>query len=215
MREICVRSSDSEIGAADVMSPVWQIAEEINVETYYSGAAAPRERWFSARMIWTETALCVRFEAVQAEPMIVSNAPDLSVKAMGLWDRDVCEIFVAPDKERPQRYFEFEAAPTGEWLDVAIDMSGAERLSDWEYRSGMRAASMIEPGRVITSIQVPWSAFGTKPANGDVWLGNLLRCVGKEPDRGYLAWQPTHTPQPNFHVPEKFGRFLFIGGDQL
>jgi hypothetical protein len=24
-----------------------------------------------------------------------------------------------------------------------------------------------------------------------------------------MAWQPTHTPQPNFHVPEKFGLLKF------
>ena len=42
---------------------------------------------------------------------------------MGLWDRDVCEIFIAPDEHVIERYFEFEAAPTGEWLDVAIHWS--------------------------------------------------------------------------------------------
>jgi hypothetical protein len=49
-----------------------------------------------------------------------------------------------------------------------------------------------------------------KPKSGDVWLGNLLRCVGRDPDRGYLAWQPTMTEKPNFHVPEKFGEFEFV-----
>jgi hypothetical protein len=61
------------------------------------------------------------------------------------------------------------------------------------------------------ALKVPWSAFGRKPRPGDVWLGNLFRCVGKDPNRGYLAWSPTLTKVPNFHVPERFGEFVFVG----
>jgi hypothetical protein len=38
---------------------------------------------------------------------------------------------------------------------------------------------------------------------------NLCRCVGEDPDRGYLAWRPTHTAEPNFHVPTAFGTIVF------
>jgi alpha-galactosidase len=56
---------------------------------------------------------------------------------------------------------------------------------------------------------VGWEAFGKKPKTGDVWLGNLFRCVGTGISRGYLAWQPTLTDQPNFHVPQVFGSLNF------
>ena len=62
---------------------------------------------------------------------------------------------------------------------------------------------------IVMAIKVPWEAFGARPGIGDVWLGNLFRCVGTGSTRGYLAWQPTETETPNFHVPEKFGEFLF------
>jgi hypothetical protein len=58
-------------------------------------------------------------------------------------------------------------------------------------------------------MKVPWTAFGKKPESGDVWLGNLFRQVGSGETRGYLAWSPTMTRTPNFHVPEKFGEFVF------
>ena len=32
----------------------------------------------------------------------------------------------------------------------------------------------------------------------------LYRMEGKSPRR-YLAWSPTMTPKPNFHVPDAFG----------
>jgi hypothetical protein len=42
---------------------------------------------------------------------VVSDKPQTEKKTMGLWDRDVCEIFIAPDEHAIERYFEFEAAP--------------------------------------------------------------------------------------------------------
>jgi hypothetical protein len=35
----------------------------------------------------------------------------------------------------------------------------------------------------------------------------LYRMEGKSP-RHYLAWSPTKTPKPNFHVPDAFGTLV-------
>ena len=59
-------------------------------------------------------------------------------------------------------------------------------------------------------LQHEWKAFGVTPKAGDVWLGNILRCVGRDPTRGYLAWSPTLTEEASFHVPERFGEFEFV-----
>jgi hypothetical protein len=121
----------------------------------------------------------------------------------------VCEIFVAPDKDDPEHYFEFEAAPTGEWIDLEIRCRGDERETDWHYRSGMTAAASVEEGRVVIAMRVPWEAFGRRPRAGEIWRANLFRCVGSGANRGYLAWQPTRTARPNFHVPAAFGQLRF------
>ncbi len=73
----------------------------------------------------------------------------------------------------------------------------------------MKSAAKIENNKVIMAIKVEWQAFGKVPKKGDVWLGNIFRCVGKDPTRGYLAWSPTMTKEASFHVPEKFGEFVF------
>jgi alpha-galactosidase len=39
---------------------------------------------------------------------------------------------------------------------------------------------------------------------------NFFRCEGADPLRYYGAWQPTGTPQPNFHVPAVFGTLRFV-----
>jgi hypothetical protein len=128
---------------------------------------------------------------------------------MGLWDRDVCEIFVAPTAGEVSRYYEFEVAPTGEWLDLAVDVTDAGLVREWDYRSGMKAAARACEGSITLALGVPWSAFGCAPRAGERWRANLFRCVGKDPARGYVAWQPTEAPEPNFHAPEKFGYLRF------
>jgi hypothetical protein len=127
---------------------------------------------------------------------------------MQLWERDVCELFVAPDTRNRRRYFEFEIAPTGEWLDLIVDWTKDEPRY-WDYKSGMETFAKVEPGEVTMVMKIPWSAFGKKPEAGDVWLGNLFRQVGSGDTRGYLAWSPTMTKTPQFHEPEKFGEFVF------
>jgi hypothetical protein len=177
----------------------------------WSGAAAAVERHAEVRICWSEEALHVRFVGNQQEPLVVSEEPKTDRKTLGLWDRDVCEIFIAPDPEKPKRYFEFEAAPTGEWVDLGIVIAPEGRITDWDYQSGMVTAATVENAAIRVGIKIPWSASIPKPSPNDVWLVNLFRCVGPEaPDR-YLAWRPTHTPEPNFHVPEAFGRLVFSG----
>ena len=185
--------------------------EAVTIHEYWSGESTPEGRHFSAQFFWSNQALNVRFNAEFREALVVSKEPQLRSKVIGLWERDVCEIFIAPDKNEPRKYFEFEVAPTGEWLDLAIDLTSDERVTDWEYNSGMKAAAKIEDGRVLMAMKIPWEAFGRKPKAGDVWLGNIFRCVGEGETRGYLAWQPTMTEKPNFHVPEAFGEFHFVG----
>lgn len=199
-----------DLAPSDVSSPVWDIAEVAVVGSYWNGENAPADRHFSARLLWSSCFLYVRFEAGQGEPLVISNEPILTHKTDRLWDRDVCEIFVAPNSADQNRYFEFEVAPTGEWIDLAIDFTSAERITDWEFQSGMESAAAIENGRVLMAIKIPWEAFGSRPKVGDVWLGNLFRCVGKGKTRGYLAWQATETAEPNFHVPSRFGEFEFV-----
>jgi hypothetical protein len=180
------------------------------IDKYWAGDKAPNGRHFTAKLLWSNSALYVRFEANQTEPLIISETPKTKTKTLGLWDRDVCEIFVAPDVNEPNKYYEFEIAPNGEWIDLALLQTSGKRETDFEYNSEMQTAAQIEKDKVTMAIKIEWKAFGKTPQVGDVWLGNLYRCVGSGETRGYLAWSPTETEKPNFHVPEKFGEFEFV-----
>jgi hypothetical protein len=197
------------IVAPYVERPNWQACQPIRIEHYWSGEPAPRARHAEARICWSNEALHVRFVCAQHEPLIVSDNPRTDQKTLGLWDRDVCEIFIAPDPANPQRYFEFEAAPTGEWVDLGIKVRPDGRETDWDFVSGFTTTAELDGDRLTIEMRIPWSEAIPKPAAGDLWRVNLFRCVGPEAPERYLAWRPTRTAEPNFHVPEVFGTLRF------
>lgn len=199
----------NDFSITEINNKNWLRAGEISVNKYWSGEKAPPGRHAKVRLLWSDSALYVRFEANQTEPLVVSEKPNLKSKTMGLWNRDVCEIFLAPNRDEPRKYYEFEIAPTGEWIDLGVHQLPDRRETDWNYNSGMQSKAVIETDKITMAIKVEWKAFGKAPSAGDVWLGNLFRCVGSGETRGYLAWQPTRTPEPAFHVPQAFGEFEF------
>ena len=198
---------------ADFEAEAWNGCQPITIEHYWSGDPAPSSRHAEARICWSNEALHVRFVGAQHEPLIVAEHAQIDRKTLGLWDRDVCEIFLAPDAANPARYFEFEAAPTGEWIDLGIVVGPDGRETDWDFASGFITAARLESERLLIGMRIPWSEAIPKPAAGDVWRVNLFRCVGPEAPERYLAWLPTRTPEPNFHVPEVFGELRFEAAD--
>ncbi len=208
-RQIRIYKVDVEIPLSDVRNRVWDRADVVRVGTYWSGEAVPEGRRFDVRMLWSDEHLYVRFDCGQGEPLTVSAEPVLNRKTMRLWDRDVCELFLAPDRDEPRRYAEFEVAPTGEWLDLMVDWRKDEPR-DWDFDSGMECWTRIDEGEVKMAFRVPWlKGFGRRPEAGEVWLGNIFRQVGSGETRGYLAWAPTGTAEPQFHMPDAFGEFRF------
>lgn len=201
--------SEAKLTATKLDHPAWSRARPIHITRKWSGEAAPASRHAETRIIWTDECLLVRFDCRQEEPVTVSPNPQVQKKTMRLWDRDVCEVFLAPDPKTAERYFEFEASPAGEWVDIAITFTAGVRETNFEFHSGMTAVAKIFDNQTIICMNIPWSTYIPKPESGDRWRVNLFRCVGLGDER-YLAWQPTYTEEPNFHVPEVFGELKFV-----
>jgi hypothetical protein len=195
--------------ANDLDTPEWRRAQAVQIDHYWSGEPAPVGRHAEARLLWSDYALYVRYVCNQTEPLVISDYPQTITKTMYLWDRDVCEIFLAPDPSVVEKYFEFEVAPTGEWLDIGLDWTTGKRQTDWQFSSRMTTAARIEKDRVTLAMRIPWSDRLPAPEKGERWRANLFRCVTRDPKLRYLSWQPTRTPQPFFHVPQAFGWLVF------
>ena len=200
-------SKDFEL--RDLANPLWDKAEPAAIDKYWSGEKAPAERGVLTRFLWSRRHFYVRFDCEQHEPLVINDEPAVARKTNLLWEKDVCEIFIGTDKDEPRKYLEFEVAPTGEWIDLTIDLTSGERITGWDFWSGMEATAAISLNRVVMAMKIPFEAFGVSPAIGDLWPGNLYRCVGSGDTRGYMAWQPTLTPEPSYHEPDKFGLFEF------
>jgi alpha-galactosidase len=95
------------------------------------------------------------------------------------------------------------------WIDLDIFPGGRADL-----KSGLqRAVVLDEKSRVWTAeLAIPMRSVTTKFDPSATWRANFYRVEGRKEPRTYLAWQPTHTPQPNFHVPKAFGKLRFAGG---
>ena len=202
--------TEQDVAPSDFDNEIWQRCQPAAITRLWSGEPAAASRHAEARICWSNEALHVRFVGVQKEPLVVSANPVTDRKTLGLWDRDVCEIFVAPDATNASRYFEFEAAPTGEWVDLGITITPSGRDTDWDFTSGFTTAAKVERDQLLVGMRIPWISDLPKPQRGHHWRVNLFRCAGPEaPDR-YLAWRATHTPEPAFHVLEAFGTLRFI-----
>lgn len=166
----------------------------------------------SIRAFWTNDELFLLFEC----PYSVLNLftpPDHSLPRVGLWDRDVVEMFLGDDWSNIRHYREFEIAPTGDWIDLAIDLD--HESYDHSWRSGWHTTARIDEAHKVwyAAARIPLRAVSAKPvAPGTRWRMNLYRIDGLGPDseRHFLCWQPTCVQKrdPN-HVPEHFGTLVF------
>jgi hypothetical protein len=198
-----------EIAVDDFDHSAWTLSQPAFIAQYWSGVPAPVHRHAEARLLWSNSALYARFVCPQEEPLVISSTPQTDAKTLGLWDRDVCEVFLAPNPSAPNHYFEFEAAPTGEWVDLEIQKNGDQRETNTVFHSGMAASASIRSQLVLVALRIPWSESLPAPKSRERWRINLFRCVGKDPDRGYVTWRPTFTTEPSFHAPEAFGWLVF------
>ena len=209
MEIVAVYTAQSLPFTLDFDNHIWAPAHVHPLDYDWRGAEAPAELKTVARLLWTDEEIFIGFTCSFTE-LDVDEEFSSAVERHALWDRDVCEIFIAPDPANPARYFEFEAAPTGEWVDLGIIVRPDGRETDWDFVSGFTTTAKLDCEQLTIEMRIPWSEAIPKPAAGDVWRVNLFRCVGPEAPERYLAWSPTRTPEPNFHVPEAFGELRFI-----
>ena len=88
---------------------------------------------------------------------------------------------------------------TGTPVRVDGSVGGGSRLS-------LTSPADIRRFRVaqaLKSIENALILLDSRPAEGVEYRVNLYRCQGRDPQRVYIAWQPTGAT--SFHIPEKFG----------
>lgn len=183
----------------------WETAPPIRFSWDWQGRNADAFRETEVRLLWTPEVLYLRFDA---RYRIITVFPDADARGRRdqLWDRDVCEAFLQPDASELRRYKELEVAPNGFWID--LDIAPGEKF---DLRSELRRHVEIdeENQRWRAVLAVPMKSLVQQFDASAVWSANFYRVEGPAEPRFYSGWRPTQTSQPNFHVPEAFGRLVF------
>lgn len=182
---------------------VWHKAPIARVECSLKEGKARPEISASARLLWSDRFLYIGYEAPYTD-LTVFTPPNLKSERLGLWDKDVVEAFIGADPANSNHYTEFEFAPTGEKLDLVLDLPA----KDFAWTSGCESAVRLDHQRQVwtTELRIPLAALGPKtPEVGTRWRLNLYR---HDITHGvFLAWSPTGTATA--HTPDRFGLLEF------
>ena len=186
-------------------SNAWSSAKPVLFDADWQGQNADPHRQTEVRLLWTPEFLYLKFVARYRFITVFHDAHS-NGRRDKLWDRDVAEVFLQPDPTQPRRYKEFEVSPNGFWIDLEIANGALQHL-----QSGLRRRVNIgEPKNTWTAeLAIPMKSLTPRFDPASVWRVNFFRVEGPTEPRFYSAWQPTNTPQPNFHVPERFGFLKF------
>ena len=186
-------------------SAEWKDARAVVFCSDWRGKNPDPGRETMVRVLWSRRMLYLRFECRYRELYLFSDA-DPSGRRDHLWDRDVAEAFLQPDPSRERFYKEFEVSPNGMWIDLDISPKGLADL-----KSGLERSVFLNEKEHTwaAELAIPLKALTSDFDSNAVWRANFYRIEGTKEPRTYLAWQPTRTSQPNFHVPSAFGRLRF------
>jgi len=188
-------------------APEWTHAEPIRFSADWQGKNTDPGLETEVRVLWSPEMLYLRF-ACRYRELFVFEDSDPNGRRDHLWDRDVAEAFLQPPPAVGKNYKEFEVAPNGMWIDLDIFPAGLADL-----KSGMtRSVYIDKPKKVWTAeLAIPMKSLTQHFDPAQPWRANFYRVEGPSEPRKYLAWQATNTPEPQFHVPERFGTIRFAG----
>jgi alpha-galactosidase len=183
----------------------WRTAKPVLFDCDWRGKKPDGHCQTEVRLLWTLEFLYVKFVARYRRITVFDDA-EPSGRRDKLWDRDVAEVFLQPDPQQSRRYKEFEVSPNGFWIDLEIADGALQHT-----KSGLqRRVSIDEPKKTWTAeLAIPMKSLTQTFDPASLWRANFFRVEGPTEPRFYSSWQPTNTPQPNFHVPERFGYLKF------
>jgi alpha-galactosidase len=184
----------------------WNLAQPVRFASDWQGKNEDPARETEVRLLWTRETLYLNFRC-RYRTLTVFPDGAINGRRDQLWNRDVAEVFLQTDPAQPRRYWEFEISPNGMWIDLDIS-PGVKR----DPKSGMKSRVNLNESEKIWTVELalPMHSLTNHFDPSAEWRVNFFRVEGATEPRFYSAWRPTHTPQPNFHVPEAFGVLRFL-----
>ena len=200
-------SSADFLPDGDLTAPAWKQAKWLEFDNDAPGKSHYREVTTRVASLWTETHIYFAFSS-HYDSLNIYEGEDPKPERWQLWDRDVVEVFLNPQPERVNHYFEFEVAPNNQWIDLEIDKT-KDPFNDASWNSGFEHRTRIDAEHHvwIAEMRIPLATMNAKdPRPGSQWRVNFFRAAGKGGDdhRKFLAWSIIPEGK-TFHVPTRFG----------
>jgi Carbohydrate family 9 binding domain-like len=201
------RSQVDFLPDADPSKPSWKQAESAEFDTSASGKSHFPEISTRVASVWTDSNIYFLF-LCHYDSLNVYQGEDPKVERWRLWDRDVAEVFLNPQPERVNHYYEFEMAPNNQWIDLEIDRT-KDAFNNASWNSGFDHATRIDAKNYVwtAEMRIPVSSMNVNAMHPGVeWRANFFRASGEGGDdrRKFLAWSIIPEGK-TFHVPTRFG----------
>ncbi len=199
-------------------------ADEAAWATVATVGWGPAEHHTRFRAAWSDEGLYLRFDAVDPSPWHTMTRRDEH-----LWDEEVVEIFIDPDRSA-RDYYELEVNPANVVCDLRMISPWPDKKGDidWnlaglETRVHPHGDAGAAPGWTVTAF-LPWNGLRALPSAAhvavppkpkDAWRFNVFRIErpggpkNPEKDAVFAAWSPPSAK--SFHDAGAF-RDLVFGG---
>lgn len=205
-------SSQDFVPDGNLQKEIWTNADWVRFDHHMSGEKHYPQSQTEVATAWTARSVYFAYRCKFVDLNVYKNA-DPVAKKWDLWNRDVVEVFLNPQPERVNQYYEFEVAPNNLWIDLEIDKDKTP-FSDAGWDSNFEHATLIDKDRHIWTceMRIPVAPMEVKEiAVGTEWRLNLFRADGPGDDsqRRFLSWSTIPTGA-SFHAPTRFGIIQFV-----
>ena len=196
----------------DLSKKIWQKAAWFEYDHNPAGNQHyPNVRTRGA-VVWTKANVYIAFEC-HYESLNVYQGEDVKEERWELWNKDVAEVFLNPQTDHVNHYYEFEIAPNNQWIDLEIDKDKTP-FNDANWNSGYDHATRVDEKKQVwtAELRIPASSMKVNEINaGMQWRANFFRAAGQGGDEGrqFMTWS-TIPDSKTFHVPTRFGILEFV-----
>jgi len=194
--------------------PVWRQAKWVKMDRDAFSAATYPQSEMEVASLWTASDVFFAFRCKYTK-LNVYEGGDPTKDFWKLWERDVVEVFLNPQPERLNHYFEYEVAPNNLWIDLEIDLA-KNPMNDAGWNSEFDHATRNDaPNHVwMCEMRIPVRTLGgVQPLRaGREWRVNFYRADGEtgEGQRRLLSWSLVRSATRTFHTPVSFGLIQFV-----
>jgi len=213
MREYTVRRVDQTPPLTGDPEGPWAAANSLQIDNWPWDDGLDRQET-EVRALYEADAITLQY--VCEDSHIQASATERHGE---VWTDSCVEFFASPVAPKPE-YVNFEGSCCGTFLlghGTVEDRthppdSVADRISVATSVPGPTKEPSPDDDGWWLAVRLPFSAYSAMlgaevaPDPGDSWRANCYRIGGGS---AYATWNPVDAPDPDFHRPGDFGRFVF------